>query len=73
MASGGSLRRTVSLPWLVLYGLGTTIGAGIYALTGVVAGLAGMHAPFSFLLATGLASFTAELFRTRFPFSARRG
>lgn len=29
----------------MLYGLGTTIGAGLDALTGVAAGLAGMHAP----------------------------
>jgi APA family basic amino acid/polyamine antiporter len=68
-----SLRRSVTLPWLVLYGLGTTIGAGIYALTGVVAGLAGMQAPISFLLATGLASFTALSFAelgSRFPQAA---
>jgi APA family basic amino acid/polyamine antiporter len=73
MTSGASLRRSVSLPWLVLYGLGTTIGAGIYALTGVVAGLAGMHAPISFLLATALASFTALSFAelgSRFPRAA---
>ncbi len=68
-----SLRRSISLPGLVLYGLGTTFGAGIYALTGVVAGVAGMHAPFSFLLATGLASFTALSFAelsSRFPRAA---
>jgi amino acid transporter len=65
-----TLRRVVTLPWLVLYGLGTTIGAGIYALTGVVAGRAGMQAPAAFLLAALLASFTAFSFAelsSRFP------
>ena len=65
-----SLRRAVSLPWLVLYGLGTTIGAGIYALTGVVAGRAGMLSPFAFLLAASIALFSAFAFAelgSRFP------
>ena len=35
------LKRTLSLPLMVLYGLGPTIGAGIYALIGEVAGIAG--------------------------------
>ncbi len=43
---------------LVLYGLGTTVGAGIYALTGEVAGSAGYHAPLSFLVAAVLAGIT---------------
>jgi APA family basic amino acid/polyamine antiporter len=65
-----ALRRAVSMPWLVLYGLGTTIGAGIYALTGVVAGRAGMHAPLAFLLAALIALFSAFSFAelcSRFP------
>jgi len=65
-----TLRRVISLPWLVLMGLGTTIGAGIYALTGVVAGRAGMHAPVAFLLAASIAGFTALSFAelsSRFP------
>ncbi len=65
-----SLRRVVSLPWLVLYGLGTTIGAGIYALSGLVAGRAGMAAPVSFLLAAAIALFSALSFAelsSRFP------
>lgn len=64
------LRRVISLPWLVLYGLGTTIGAGIYVLTGVVAGRAGMHAPFAFAVASLLALFTALSFAelsSRYP------
>jgi APA family basic amino acid/polyamine antiporter len=44
---------------LVLYGMGTTIGAGIYVLTGAVAGIAGLWAPISFLLAAVLAGFAA--------------
>jgi amino acid transporter len=47
---------------LSLYGLGTTIGAGIYALTGVIAGRAGMFAPVAFVFASGLAAFTALSF-----------
>ena len=58
----GTLRRTITLPQLVLYGLGTTIGAGIYALAGEVAGLAGYGAPLSFLVASLLAGFTALSF-----------
>ena len=55
----GGLRRAVTFPMLVLYGLGTTIGAGIYALTGEVAAEAGTRAPLSFLLAALLAGTTA--------------
>ncbi len=54
----------------MLYGLGTTIGAGIYALTGVVAGRAGMQTPACFLLASFMALFTALSFAelsSRFP------
>ena len=47
---------------LVLYGLGTTIGAGIYALTGEVAGSAGMRAPLAFLVAAVLAGITGLCF-----------
>jgi basic amino acid/polyamine antiporter, APA family len=68
-----SLRRTLTLPMVVLYGLGVTIGAGIYVLVGEAAGHAGMAAPISFIIA-GLvmicpaASF-AEL-AGRLPFAA---
>lgn len=67
------LRRRLGLPLLVLYGIGITIGAGIYVLIGAVAGHAGRHAPWSFLLAAANMAFTvgsyAEL-ATRFPVSA---
>jgi amino acid transporter len=68
-----TLRRALSLRAVTLYGLGTTIGAGIYALTGKVAGGAGMFAPVAFLVASLLAAFTAFSFgelSSRFPRSA---
>jgi amino acid transporter len=53
------LRRTLNLPMLTLYGLGTTVGAGIYALVGEIADVAGYGAPLSFLVASLVAGFTA--------------
>jgi len=57
-----ALKRTLSLPQLVLYGLGTTIGAGIYALVGELAAVSGYYAPLSFLLASVMAGLTALSF-----------
>jgi amino acid transporter len=70
---GATLDRTISLRMLVFYGLGTTVGAGVYALTGKIAGIAGVWAPLSFLTAAGLAALTALSFgelASRFPRSA---
>lgn len=68
-----TLRRRLSLPLLVLYGVGVTIGAGIYVLIGSVAGHAGMHAPLAFVLAAIVMGLTvgsyAELC-TRYPVAA---
>ncbi len=67
------LRRALSLPLITLYGLGTIIGAGIYVLTGKVAGAAGMYAPLAFAVAGVVALFTALSFAelaSRFPRSA---
>jgi APA family basic amino acid/polyamine antiporter len=67
------LRRSLSLPLITLYGLGTTIGGGIYALVGKVAGRAGLFAPLSFLVAALLAAVLALVFAelaSRFPKSA---
>ena len=67
------LRRTLSLPLVVLYGIGVTIGAGIYALLGVTAGKAGLHAPMSFVLGAVVMVFSAAAFAelsSRFPVSA---
>jgi APA family basic amino acid/polyamine antiporter len=67
------LRRRLGLALLVLYGTGITVGAGIYVLIGAVAGHAGIHAPWSFVLAAVVMALTvasyAEL-STRYPVSA---
>lgn len=68
-----TLRRNLSLWQVVLYGLGTTIGAGIYLLLGEVARLSGPAAPTAFLVSSLLAIFTALSFGelvSRFPHSA---
>ncbi|MBG04541.1 MAG: amino acid permease [Rhodospirillaceae bacterium] len=73
MESQGGLKRSLSFPLLVLYGLETTIGAGIYVLIGKVAGAAGVLAPVSFTGAGVIAGFTALSFAelsARFPKSA---
>ena len=54
----------------MLYGLGTTIGAGIYALVGEMSAISGYYAPVSFLLASIMAALTALSFAElsgRFP------
>ena len=73
MNTVASLRRSLNLPQIVLYGLGNILGAGIYVLVGKVAGEAGYLAPVSFLLACLLAGITAFSFcelTARFPHSA---
>lgn len=54
----GPLRRTLTLPWLVFYGLGVTVGAGIFALIGEILALAGDQAPLAFLIAGIVAGAT---------------
>jgi basic amino acid/polyamine antiporter, APA family len=68
-----TLRRSLTLPWLVFYGVGVTIGAGIFALIGEVLGVAGNHAVWSFLLAGTVAAFTGfsyVLLASAFPKAA---
>jgi amino acid transporter len=67
------LKRSINLPLLVLYGLGTIVGGGISALLGKVAGQAGMSTPFAVLLTGLLALLSAFSFAelsARFPVSA---
>ena len=53
-----TLRRTLTLPLLVFYGVGVTIGAGIFALIGEILAIAGDRAPLAFLLAGLIAGAT---------------
>lgn len=67
------LRRTVGPLGLTLYGMGVTIGAGIYVLIGEMAGLAGDWTPLAFLAASALAGLTAASYAelaTRYPEAA---
>jgi basic amino acid/polyamine antiporter, APA family len=57
-----ALKRSLSLLQATLYGLGVTIGAGIYVLVGTAAARAGMHAPIAFVLAAVLMAFSAASF-----------
>jgi len=52
------LKRTLNLPMLVFYGVGVTIGAGIFALIGETILIAGNKAPIGFLLAGIIAAAT---------------
>ena len=63
----------MSLTHATLYGLGVTIGAGIYVLVGAAVARAGMHAPLAFALAAGLMALSAASFAElagRFPVAA---
>lgn len=53
------LRRALNLPWLVFYGVGVTVGAGVFALIGEVVRVSGDHAVLAFLVAGIVAAFTA--------------
>lgn len=67
------LVRRLTLVHSVLYGVGVTIGAGIYVLVGVAAGRSGMYAPLGFLaaaLAMGLTAASFAELGTRMPVSA---
>jgi len=57
--ASNELKRSLSLPLITFYGIGTILGAGIYVLVGKVAGYAGMYTLLSFLLASVLAGFSA--------------
>ena len=72
-AGSPRLVRSLTLTHAVLYGLGVTIGAGIYVLVGIAAGRSGMHAPLAFVVAAIAMGFSAATFAelgTRMPVSA---
>ncbi|MGH1353274.1 MAG: APC family permease [Methyloligellaceae bacterium] len=67
------LKRSLSLAHLVLYGLGVTIGAGIYVLIKDTTAEAGIYAPVAFILSAIVMAFTAGSFAefaSRLPVSA---
>lgn len=73
MGTTKTLKRSLSLPLVTLYGLGNILGAGIYVLVGKVAGEAGYGTTMSFLLAmfvAGLTAFSYMELAGRFPVSA---
>jgi len=54
------LNRTLNLPQLIFYGVGTMVGAGIYSVIGAAVGDAGTQLWISFILA-GIAAFLTVL------------
>lgn len=73
LAPRPALRRAITLPLLVLYGLGTIVGGGIYVLIGAVAARAGLYAPVAFLVAAVVAALTAFSYAelsSRYPYAA---
>lgn len=67
------LKRVITLPHLVLYGMGTMIGAGIYVLIGIIADHAHFYTPFAFLIAGLVGLLTAVSYSElshHFPYSA---
>jgi amino acid transporter len=73
MEPSHSLKRTLGLSRLVLYGAGTILGAGIYVLVGEVAGASGNFSVLAFLLAGIIVAFSAysfALLARRYPVSA---
>jgi amino acid transporter len=71
MSSNSSLKRSLGLPLVALYGLGNILGAGIYVLVGKVAGFAGTT--LAFMVAMITAAFTAFSYMElagRYPVSA---
>lgn len=68
-----SLKRAISLPGLIFYGVGTMIGGGIYALLGKVAGITGLLTPLAIIIAGLMALFSAFSFAelsSRYPRSS---
>lgn len=58
--TGPTLSRSITLPWLVFYGVGTILGAGIFVVIGKVIGEAGALTPLAYLIA-GLVAFATAL------------
>lgn len=64
------LSKRLNTTQILLYGVGTMLGAGIYVLVGKVAGYAGTLAPLSFVVAgilAGLTAYSYSKLAPRFP------
>ena len=73
LSGAPALARSLTLWHATLYGLGVTIGAGIYVLIGAAAARAGMQAPLAFVVAAGLMALSGASFAElacRFPVAA---
>lgn len=73
MPAPTKLSRSLSLPLITLYGIGTIVGGGFYALVGKVAAEAGMYTPIAFLVAALVGLVTALSYgelSARYPVSA---
>ena len=73
LSSQPGLRRSISVTQATLYGLGVTIGAGIYVLVGTTVARAGPQTPIAFAIAAILMGLTAASFAelaARFPVAA---
>jgi len=69
----GQLRRALGLFDATAISLGAIIGAGIYVVTGIVAGLAGPSLIISIILAGAIASFSALSFAQLSAYMPREG
>lgn len=61
-AGKAGLSRSLSLTQATLYGLGVTVGAGIYVLIGAAAARAGLYAPLAFIVAAAIMALSAASF-----------
>lgn len=61
-APRATLKRSIGLWGLIAYGVGSIVGAGIYALIGELAGASGYLAPLAFLAAAVTAAFSGLAF-----------
>src|SRR5262244_3465675 len=62
LSGAPALARSLTLWHATLYGMGVTIGAGIYVLIGAAAARAGMQAPLAFVAAAILIGLTGASF-----------
>lgn len=70
---GGELKKQIKLIPLILYGVGTILGAGIYVIISEVANASGNQFPLSFVIASTVAIFAGLSYSelsSRFPKSA---